>query len=200
MNMLMPLLHLGDPRLAIALGAALFAWLLAARAWRMACCWGVLLGSGLALVGASKIVFLGWGGGVPALNFKALSGHAAGAGALFPMLFWMLLHGRAEGWRRAGIALGLALGALVGALLVADGQHSVAEAVAGSLLGAAVSLGSIRLGGASVSTLPPHGLLWALLTLIAAAWLMKSAHLGYWMIRAARLLSGNARLYPLSIE
>ncbi|MFB9242901.1 membrane-associated phospholipid phosphatase [Massilia antarctica] len=200
MDTLTLLLHLGDPRLAIALGAALFAWLLAARAWRMARCWGVLLCAGLGLVGASKIVFLGWGGGVPALNFKALSGHAASASALLPMLFWMLLHGRADGWRRAGVGLGLALGALVGALLVAHGQHSVAEAAAGTLLGAAVSLGSIRLGAASVSVLPLRGLLWAVLTLLVAGWLMTSAHLGYWMIRAARLLSGHARVYPLSID
>ncbi|MDQ1832173.1 phosphatase PAP2 family protein [Massilia scottii] len=200
MNMLTPLLHLGDPRLAIALGAALFAWLLAARAWRMALCWGVLLCGALGLVAASKIWFLGWGGGVPSLGFKALSGHAAGASALFPMLFWMLLHGCAAGWRRAGVALGLALAALVGVLLVADGQHSLAEAVAGWMLGAAVSLASIRLGAASVPALPLHGLLWAVPTLLAAMWLMKFAHLGYWMIRAARLLSGNARLYPLSID
>ncbi|NHZ96264.1 membrane-associated phospholipid phosphatase [Massilia sp. CCM 8734] len=191
------LLHLGDPRVTMPLGAALLAWMLAARAWRLALWWGLLLGAGLGLVAVSKIVFLGWGGGVPLLGYKALSGHAAGASAVFPMLFWMLALGRADGWRERALRLGLGVGALTGALLVADHQHSVAEALAGCLLGAAISLGSIRLGAAGVSALSLKGLLPATGALLAAAWLMKWAHLGYWMIRAARLLSGNTQVYPL---
>ncbi|RSZ59777.1 membrane-associated phospholipid phosphatase [Massilia atriviolacea] len=191
------LLHLGDPRLTMPLGAALLAWLLAARAWRMALCWGVLLAGGLGLVGVSKIVYLGWGGGVPLLGYKALSGHAAGASAVFPMLFWMLAHGRAGRWQGRALRLGLGIGVLTGALLVADDQHSVAEALAGCLLGAAVSLGSIRLGAAAMPALPWKGLLAGLAALLASAWLMTWAHLGWWMVRAARLLTGHTHVYPL---
>ena len=191
------LLHLGDPRVTMSLGAALLAWLLAARAWRLALWWGVLLAGGLGLVGVSKIVFLGWGGGVPLLGYKALSGHAAGATAVFPMLFWMLAQGRAPDWEGRALRLGLGVGVLTGALLVADEQHSVAEALAGCLLGAAVCLGSIRLGAAGMRALPWKGLLAGVAALLAAAWLMKWAHLGYWMVRAARLLSGNSHVYPL---
>ncbi|HEX8613799.1 MAG TPA: hypothetical protein VF800_21195 [Telluria sp.] len=191
------LLHLGDPRVTMSLGAALFAWLLAARAWRMALWWGLLLGAGLGLVAVSKIVFLGWGGGVPVFGYKALSGHAAGASAVFPMLFWMVAHGRADGWQGRALRAGLGVGALIGALLVVDDQHSVAEALAGCGLGAAVSLGSIRLGSAGMPALPWPGLVLAMVALLMAAWLMKWAHLGYWMIRAARLLTGNSHVYPL---
>lgn len=191
------LLHLGDPRVTMSLGLALLAWMLAARAWRMALCWGVLLAGGLGLVAVSKIVFLGWGGGVPLLGYKALSGHATGASAVFPMLFWMLAHGRADGWQGGALRTGLAVGALTGVLLVLEQQHSVAEALAGCLLGAAMCLGSIRLGAARMPALPWTGLLISLVALLTAAWLMKWAHLGYWMIRAARLLSGNTQVYPL---
>jgi hypothetical protein len=209
------LLHLGDPRATMPLGAALLASMLAARAWRMALCWALLLGTGLALVALSKIVFLGWGGGLPLLGFKALSGHATGASAVYPMLFWMLARGRADAGaapaRRLGLdlgfgpapgpgfgfGLGLGIGAVVGALLLVYQQHSLAEALAGCLLGAAIGLGSIRLGAAGMPALSWQGLLVATLTLCAAAWLMQWAPLGYWMIRAARLLSGNTEVYPL---
>lgn len=197
MSALTFLLHLGDPRVTMPLGLALLAWMLAARAWRLALWWGLLLGAGLGLVGVSKIVFLGWGGGVPWLGYKALSGHAAGVSAVFPMLFWMLAHGRADRWRGRALRIGLGLGALIGALLVTADQHSVAEALAGCLLGAAVCLGSIRLGAAGMPALPLTGLLPGVLALCTAAWLMKWAHLGYWMIRAARLLTGNTHVYPL---
>jgi hypothetical protein len=191
------LLHLGDPRVTMPLGAALLAWMLAARAWRMALWWGLLLAGGLSLVGISKIVFLGWGGGVPLLGYKALSGHAAGASAVFPMLFWMLAHGRADDWQGRALRLGLGLGVLNAVLLVFEDQHSVAEALAGYAVGAAVSLGSIRLGSAGMPALRLKGLLPAMVALLAAAWMMKWAHLGYWMIRAARLLTGNTHVYPL---
>lgn len=197
MSELTNLLHLGDPRVTMPLGAALLAWLLAARAWRMALCWGLLLAGGLGLVAASKVVFLSWGGGVPQLGYKALSGHAAGASAVFPMLFWMLAHGRAAGWQGRALRLGLGVGALTGALLVAGEQHTVAEALAGCLLGAAVCLGSIRLGAANMPALPWKGLFAGVAAMLATAWLMKWAHLGYWMVRAARLLSGNNHVYPL---
>lgn len=191
------LLHLGDPRVTMPLGAALLAWLLAARAWRLALCWGLLLGGGLGLVALSKIVYLGWGGGLPLLCYKALSGHAAGASAVYPMLFWMLAHGRPGRWQGHALRAGLGLGALTTAVLVADDQHSVAEALAGCVLGTAVSLGSIRLGAAGLPALPCKGLLAGMAALLAAAWLMQWAHLGYWMVRAARLLSGHTQLYPL---
>ena len=202
MDALTPLIHLGDPRLAAPGAIAVLAWLLAARAWRLAFWWGLLFAAGMGLVAAAKIAFLGWGLGLPALAFKAPSGHAAGAAALLPMLFWLLLARRAQPVRLAGAGLGLGLGALVGVLLVLNEDHSAAEALAGWLAGAAISLGSIRLGapGWPPRPAPALGLLWATLALLAAAWLMDSAYIGYWMIKAARLLSGNLHTYSLTVD
>ncbi|UUZ54937.1 hypothetical protein LP419_02980 [Massilia sp. H-1] len=46
--------------------------MLAARAWRLAFWWSVLFGLAVALVGASKIVFMGWGGGWPSHLLQGL--------------------------------------------------------------------------------------------------------------------------------
>lgn len=85
------LVRLGDPELTLPAAAGVLAWLMAARAWRLAFWWSFLFGSALALVAVSKIIFLGWGGGWQALGYKAVSGHATGATALFPMLLYLLL-------------------------------------------------------------------------------------------------------------
>ena len=244
------LLHLGDLNVVLPIAAAIGAWLLAARAWRMAFWWCLLFAFGVTLVGASKIVFMGWGGGVPALSFKSFSGHATGAMAVFPMLFYLVMQGTAPHLGKAGAGAGVLVGLTVASLLVAFGEHSAAEALAGCALGAMASLGSLHLAGRQRQALrlpdwserpdrpaqPGHGPLpaqrkqpqqpqsafgrrhnslrlrrlrrWrqlrgvviAALVFVALAWLMKSAHIGYWMIKAARAISGNHHLYPLSTD
>jgi hypothetical protein len=191
------LLRLGDLSLTLPAAAAMTAWLAAARAWRMAFWWSLLFGAGITLVGASKIAFLGWGAGLPALGFKSVSGHAVGVTAIFPTLFYLLLEGRAAALRNAGVVFGLGLGLLVGVLLVVLDEHSAAEAAAGCAMGALVSLGWIRLAGGLPQRAPLRSLVCFTLVFLAAAWLMNFAHIGYWMIRAARLLSGNHNVYPL---
>lgn len=193
----MTLVRLGDLDLTLPLAAAAFGWLAAARAWRTAMLWGLLFGAGVMLVGVSKIVFMAWGSGLPALGFKSVSGHATGVTAVFPTLLYLLLHSAGPSLRCAGVAAGLGLGLAVGVLLVAYDFHSAAEAVAGSLLGAAISLAWIRLAGPAAMAPSPARLGWFALVFLAGAWLMSFAHVGWWMIRAATLLSGNHRPYPL---
>lgn len=192
----MQLLDLGSLALTLPAAAAITALLLAWRAWRMAWCWTLLFALGVALVGASKIAFMGWGTGWQAICFKALSGHATGVTAVYPMLFYLLLHGRAA-LRLAGLGAGLLLGALVALTLVAAHEHSATEALAGWLMGATVSLAVVRLAGPLP---PPRPLIGALAfgsVFALGAWLMQSAHIGYWMIKAARLLSGQKHLFDL---
>lgn len=191
------LLHLGDLSLTLPLGAALAAWLLAAHAWRSALGWSLLLAGALGLVGATKIAFLGWGGGVPALGFKAISGHATGATAVFPLLFFLLLQRHGAELRTAGVAAGLGLGALVAVLLVVAGEHSAIETLIGWTMGAAASLAGVHLaeGVAAPRALP--GAAAVLLAFGAVAWLMKSAPVSYWMGRTALLLSGHLRPHSL---
>lgn len=193
----MTLVRLGDLDMTLPLAAAAFCWLGAARAWRNAMLWGLLFGGGVMLVGASKIAFMAWGSGLPALGFKAVSGHATGVTAVFPTVFYLLLRGGGPALRRAGVAAGIGLGLLVGALLVAYGFHTAAEAIAGCLLGAAISLAWIRLAGSGAVAPSPARLGWFALAFVAAAWLMSFTHVGWWMIRVATFLSGNDRPFPL---
>ena len=193
---LLKLMHLGDLELTLPLAAAMSASLMAARAWRTAFWWSFLFAIGVGVVGATKIAFLGWGTGLPALNFKSVSGHATGVTAVFPTLFYLLLHSRGANWRTAGAAAGLGLGAAVAVLLVVSDEHAVAEAVAGWGMGALVSLGSIRLSGELSSPRLLQGSACGVLVFLAGSWAMQSTHVGYWMIKAALALSGNDRPFP----
>jgi hypothetical protein len=191
------LLELGDIALTAPAAAAISSWMVAARAWRMALRWALLFALAVGLVGVSKIAFLGWGTGVPALQFRALSGHATGVMAVYPMLFYLLLQGCPDTLRHAGAVLGVVLGGAVATLLVWLGEHTVAETLAGCALGALVSIGGIRLARqlpmATSLAMPAC----ALLAFAGAVWLMEYAHLGWWMIKAARLLSGNRATHAL---
>jgi hypothetical protein len=196
----LPVVQLGDLALTLPAGVAIGAWLLAWRAWRVAICWSLLFAFGIGLVGAAKIAFMVWGGGVAQLAFKAPSGHAAGVAAVFPTLLFFLLYDAGNRLRAAGVVAGLCLAAVVAMLLVAMREHSAAEALAGWLTGALVSVTTIHGAGPLPPPRPLAGVLWFALAFITAAWLMQSAPIGYWMIKAARLLSGNGKLFPLSIE
>jgi hypothetical protein len=189
-------LHLGDISLTLAAAAGITAWLLAARAWRVAFWWSVLFVAGIGLVGASKIAYIAWGNALPALDFKAASGHAAGITAIAPLLFYLLIRHRGAAARAAATAGGLALGVLMGVLLVASDEHSAAEALAGWTLGATVSLGGIWLAGDLPAQRPAHGLLCLAIVFATAAWMMRSFPFGYLMYRTARILSGNAVPFP----
>jgi len=187
------LFELGDLTLTLPLASAMAAGLLGARDWRAAAAWSALFVLALALVGAAKLAFLGWGTGLPALDFKAPSGHAAGVSVVFPTLFYLLLRDGRERLRRAGVVCGLVLGALVAGLLVVAGEHSPAEAWAGWLIGSAASLAAVRLAGPRPAARPWAGLACALVAFAGVAWMMQRAQVGYWMIKVAMTLSGNAR-------
>jgi membrane-associated phospholipid phosphatase len=189
------LFHLGDLRLTFPVAAAIAAWLFTAGAWRSACWWTLLYGLAMALVGSTKVAFLGWGAGLPGLGFKALSGHATAATSVFPMLCYLLAQRRNQALRTAAAGAGLALGAVVSIMLVLAGQHTLSEAVGGASLGALVSLGSIRLASDLPAARPWQGMAGAVLVFALAALTIKSVPAGYLMARAAHALSGNGHLY-----
>jgi hypothetical protein len=190
------LLHLGDLSLTLPAGGAIAAWLLAARAWRAAFGWSLVFALALALVAATKIAFLGWATRLPALDYKAVSGHAASFTTVFPTLTFLLLRSSATTVRLTATAASLALGAMVAAALVHAGEHTAAEAIGGWLIGAGASVCAIHLAGDVAA--PPTGraivccgLAWAVV-----AWALHSAPLGYWMIKVALALSGNTHPTP----
>jgi len=191
-----PIFELGDLTLTLPLAAAMAAGLLSARDWRAGAAWACLFALALGTVGAAKLAFLGWGTGVPALDFKAPSGHAAGVSVVFPTLFYLLLRHAGARLRRAGAAAGIVLGAAAASLLVLAGEHSPAEAWAGWMVGCGASLAAIRLAGPAPAARPAAGLVCALLAFAGVAWAMQRAQVGYWMIKVALALSGNARPFP----
>lgn len=186
-------LHLGDLALALPLGAALAAWLLAAGAWRSALCWGGCFGAAVLLVGGTKVAHLGWGTDFAPFAFQAISGHATVVAALYPFAAWALLQGRGHAAPRLALAAALLLAAAYAGLLVASGEHSAAEAASGWLLGSAASLAGTAGSGDLQRARMGQAMWWPLPAFMLAAWLMQSAHVGYWMIRLALALSGNSR-------
>lgn len=188
------ILHLGDLALAAPLALAIGAWLAAMRGPRAATAWMLLFGSAVLLVGANKIAYLGWGQGLPAIGFKALSGHATLAMAVYPLLAHVLA---ARHWPLAASG-GALLGVAIAFVLVLQGEHTMAEALAGCLLGAAVAAGGIALAGPAPAALPLPALACTALLLAGSAALAGNAPVGYWMIKAARILSGHARPCPLA--
>jgi len=190
------LLHLGDLSLTIPTGSAIAAWLLAGRAWRAAFGWTLVFGLALGLVAATKIAFMGWATGLPALDFKAVSGHATGFAAVFPTLCYLLAGGRTARTRTLGAFAGLALAGVVAAALVHAGEHTLAEALAGWLIGAGVFLCAVHLAGNQPA--PPAGraIAFAACAFLATAWILRSAPLNWWMIKVALVLSGNPAPIP----
>ncbi len=160
----------GEAQLMLPTGLALVAWLAWVGERRTAVLWLSLLSLAFGLTTASKVAFIGWGVGIPALNFTGISGHAMHAAAVFPLLLRCL---SASGGRTAqGVAVGLgyAVAALVAVSRVVIGAHSASESVAGFALGGAASALALGLG-----TVPPQHLPRWLLALLVAAQLVNPA-------------------------
>lgn len=184
------IVHLGDTVVMIPAAAAIIAWLITARAWRMALWWCLLFTIGLSLVVASKIAFIGWGIGIPSIDFKALSGHAMLTTAISPVVIYLILQRSRRILRTAGILMGIVFGLLMCVLLVMGNYHSISETVAGFAIGAIVSL-SFIFHSDNLPTISPNVWL-ALFSLLGAlaVWYVAPTSMGYLIENAARYLSG----------
>ena len=134
---------IGDTVVMLPAAAVIGAWLLAARAARMAVRWCAMFGAALVCVLMTKIAFAGWGIGIRAFDFAGISGHAMRALAVLPVLCYLALRHAPARWRVAGVALGMLGGGLISASRLALQLHSLSETVAGAALGLLVSLGFI---------------------------------------------------------
>ena len=191
----MTIIDIGHTAVMVPAAGAIAAWLVAARAWRQAVCWCLIFAAGLGVVALSKIGFLGWGLELPAIGFKALSGHAWRATAVVPVLFFVVLQGASVRWRAAGVALGILLSTGISALLVMFRFHTVSEVVASSILG--VSAGAVYMRLAT--TLPaPRASAWAapvsLLAFLVVCGL-KPSSISHRLVDVALFLSGRDQPY-----
>ena len=106
---------------------------------RVAFRWAAWFGAAVLLVLATKLAFLGWGIGIRRVDFTGISGHSTLAASVLPMFAWWLARERPPLIRRSAMLVGVALGVLVGVSRVVLAAHSVAEVVAGVVLGSLVA-------------------------------------------------------------
>jgi hypothetical protein len=183
--------NFGGAGVMAPLALAIAAWLALGYRWRTAMLWLALLAAGAAIVGVTKIAFLGWGIGVRRFDFTGISGHSMLSTAVFPVMFYVILLTAPRPVRVAGVLAGLAIGALVGLSRVVLDAHSVSEAIAGCALGAVVALLYVALHrDAPTKALSPSLVAFSLVLLAA---LLHNFHVPTqrWVVGLALDLSGR---------
>jgi membrane-associated phospholipid phosphatase len=156
--------RLGEAQMLLPTALALGAWLALSGERRAAVVWTTLFGLAFGLTTASKIAFIGWGVGIPRLNFTGVSGHAMHAAAVLPLLARCATAASAPRVQGLALAVGYGLAALVAMSRIVIGAHSLSESVAGFALGGAASALTIALHVIPMRPLP-H---WLLAVLMAA--------------------------------
>lgn len=97
--------------------------------------WLLTFGSAGVIVSLSKIAFLGFGLGIPCLDFTGFSGHSTMSATLWPVVMWLLSGRFSPGWRRLAIVVGYLIPLLVGLSRLLLNAHSISEVIAGLILG-----------------------------------------------------------------
>lgn len=190
---------LGSSPLLIPAGLCLIAWMWIGGAKRMAATWALFYSTGLAVVAASKMAYIGWGVEITAIEFRGFSGHAMRSASVAPIFLYLVLHDTCRPVRVAGIIAGLLFGALMAYAVCMYDTHSASESIAGFLLGSATSLGFIR---AAVSLAKPvlDRSRVALVSFGGITLISATLGMGYdptyrWLEHAALYLSGNDKPY-----
>ncbi|WP_244647915.1 MULTISPECIES: hypothetical protein [unclassified Pseudomonas] len=175
----------------IALVIAGWLWLAGSRA---ACTvWLLTVLCAYGLVGASKILFKGWGIGLPSLNIAVFSGHAMNACLMVPVLASVLARQVHPYLRWPAALAGIGFGVWFAATLVGNVIHPMAEAIMGALIGGSAAFGFLLvLERWSLQRLGPATLLpgLMLITLAGAAPKFTAEH---WLDQVATSLSGATK-------
>lgn len=187
--------RVGGINVTLPAALAIAAWLCAQNDWRMMRLWGGLVVGMLSITVATKICFIGWGIGIREFDFTGLSGHAARAAGILPVLFFVALQSYSRLSRALGLLLGVFVSALVCIARVKLHAHSTSEVLGGAILGGGVASAFVYAFGKA----RPLPLQWplaltCLLGLLAVSFL-KPAPTQRWMIASALYLSGHDRPY-----
>jgi len=157
--------------------------------------WIALLAIAVLVTAATKLAFIGWGIGSPALNFTGISGHTMFAAAIYPPLLSALASGRSARTRHLAVGAGCIVALLVGVSRVVLATHSVSEVLAGWLAGGLVSVAVVGRGMSVPARLD------VIIVAVAALWmtLMPAAAPTFdthsLVTRMALQLSGHERPY-----
>ncbi len=163
--------RLGEAQILLPTALALALWLAwRARAHRLAAVWLLAIAVAAAVTTASKVAFIGYGWGWPAIDFTGVSGHAMFASVILPVACMALAGalaggGRAAGVQRVGLAVGVALSLLVGVSRAMVGAHSLSEIVVGWAVGGVAAAWVLRAAPMPSARLP----LW--LPVLVSLWL-----------------------------
>ena len=160
-------------------------------AWR----WAWLLCAAALLTTASKVAFMGWRIGWPALHFSGLSGHSMCAAAFYPMLVAAVTPHVASSSRRLAVAAGCAFALAVGASRVALDAHSPSEVLAGLLVGAMASAFANDLLRMPRIALDPMILLSPALLLVLVVSPMPIGRTDMGIARLSSIVSGRTATY-----
>lgn len=186
---------LADTYVLLPVALLCAAWLVLARAWRLAFLWLLLLGIGLCLVAATKIAFVGWGLGIRAWNFTGFSGHAMRAAAIAPVIAYLLVQRGSEAARALFISLGIVFALLIGISRLELQVHSVSEVVSGAWLGFVVSASFLSvLRRSPCLRIPRYIFLTAMLPLLTLT-SSGPAPTEQWVQQVALYLSGHRTPY-----
>lgn len=192
------IIDIGHTAVMFPLAAAIAAWLIAGRAWRMATYWCGMFVAGVGLVALSKIAFLGWGAQIASLGFKALSGHTFCASAVLPAACYVLLRESPPSRRMLGVMLGISASIALGVLIVYFDFHSASEVMASLALGVFISLLFMRI--ADRFPCPRINRRTASFSLVAfaAIFALNPSVLNYQVVKVALHLSGREHPYDWS--
>lgn len=132
----------GDCAVLLPLTVVAMAWLISRPATRHnALLWGVTIFSCGALVTLSKLIYMGWGLGIPGLDFTGFSGHTALSSVIWPGIPALLISEKNRRVRWIAVALGVLLAMGVAVSRLGLGVHSVSEVVLGGALGFSLMAG-----------------------------------------------------------
>jgi hypothetical protein len=189
------LIYLGDLRVTVALAGGVTICLVMARAYRAALWWSFTVAATFGAVAASKIFYLGWGLHSTVIDFKAASGHAAGAAAVLPIVFFIASALFNRGPQTSGLLAGWTVSCAVTFMLVHHGEHTASEALAGWCVGtcaSAIAWRKLRCRGIHLSI---QSCVTALIAIVVLAICVQNIPVGWWLVRTALMLSGATRLY-----
>lgn len=189
----------GETSLLLPAAALLFAWLVHCGEIANARKWMLTFGAAAAVALISKLAFMGWGVGIPELNFTGFSGHSMMATAVLPVLFFRLVPTHRPRVALLAAAAGIALALAVGLSRLALQAHSPSEVLGGLALGLAASLAFIGWSSARdqhQASMLTSVLVAALLVVVPASGLR--APTNHWLERIAVCLSGRDRPYQRS--
>ncbi len=188
------LTRLGE--LQILLPAMLVAaWAIRRDAPRLAGRWLVAIGAAIGLTAATKIAFIGYGWGVPTIDFTGVSGHTMMSASVLPMLLQLATPAPPGRPRYAGFAAGAMLALAVAASRLQLHAHSFSEVVAGVALGASVSALALAAGEAPRLRLPRVLAFGLVAAIVLAALAAPPARTQDAVTRLALALSGRSQPY-----